>query len=73
MKMIIVKEEFRTLALPLLQCLSDLVIAVHYLPKGYLWSEQLPLTAVGVFGLASSLIGLYGLIQSFRESKYKNI
>ena len=73
MKMVVLREERRVLALPVLQCLSDLIIAVHYLPKGYLWSEQLPLTAVGVFGLISSLIGLYRLIKSFQESKSKNV
>lgn len=45
--------------LTLLQSLSDLMNAVHWLPNGVLWSGKLSLFWVGLFGTVSSMIGLY--------------
>lgn len=61
-----------SLILPLVQCSSDIVLAVHYLPQGLLWSQKLPLPAVGLFGLISSLVGLYRLINDYRSKKLKS-
>lgn len=48
--------------LTLIQNFSDLVNAVHYLPPGFLWSNQLSPIVVGIMGIISSAIGLYKII-----------
>ena len=67
-KIAISKKDQLSLTIPLVQCVSDLILAVHYLPQGFLWSGQLPLTMVGLLGLLSSVLGLYRLIQSSKKS-----
>ena len=67
-KIAISKKDQLSLTIPLVQCVSDLILAVHYLPQGFLWSGQLPLTMVGLLGLLSSVLGLYRLVQSSKKS-----
>lgn len=55
------RERFMHL-LTLLQNLSDLVNAVQFLPRGFLWSGQLSPLIVGIMGIISSTIGLYKLL-----------
>ena len=48
----------------LVQSLSDMVNAVHFLPPGVLWSGRLPTLMVGLVGTISSLLGLYKILRS---------
>ena len=48
--------------LTVVQTLSDLMNAVHWLPKGFLWAGHLTNFWVGFFGTVSSLIGLYKIL-----------
>lgn len=48
----------RTL-LNILQDGSDFMNAVNWLPAGYLWAEKFPTYLVGVFGVISSVCGIY--------------
>ena len=48
--------------LTVVQSLSDLMNAIHWLPEGFLWAGKLPLSWVGIFGTVSSLIGLYKIL-----------
>ena len=48
--------------LNLLQNISDMMNAIHYLPSGVLWGGKLPAVWVGVFGTLSSLLGLYKIL-----------
>ena len=48
--------------LGLVQNLSDMMNAIHYLPLGVLWAGRLPEVMVGVFGTMSSLLGLYKIL-----------
>ena len=48
--------------LVLLQSLSDLINAVHWLPDGILWSGKLSPFCVGLFGTVSSVIRLYNTV-----------
>ncbi len=41
--------------------LSDLMNAVNYLPKGFLWSQTFPRWKVGAFGFIASFAGLLKL------------
>ncbi len=50
------------IVLSIIQSLSDLINAVHWLPEGVLWSGKLPLFWVGLLGTLSSLIGLYKIV-----------
>ena len=50
--------------LTVLQTLSDLMNAVHWLPEGFLWSGKLTCFWVGLFGTVSSVIGLYKVLPS---------
>ncbi len=50
-----------TVMVDLVQLLCDLSLAIHWMPKGFLWGERLPPTWWGLFGTLSSLIGLYKL------------
>lgn len=47
----------------LLMYASDFVVAVNYLPKGYLWAQTLPQWKVGAYGLMASVIGMVKLLQ----------
>jgi len=47
----------------LLMYVSDFVVTVNYLPKGWLWSQKLPQWKVGAYGLTASVIGLVKLLQ----------
>ncbi|CAF0798930.1 unnamed protein product [Didymodactylos carnosus] len=40
---------------------SEFMVAVHYLPRGYLWANSLTYVQVGVFGICSASIRLYAL------------
>ena len=53
-----------TAMLTVLQTLSDLMNAVHWLPEGFLWSGKLTCFWVGLFGTLSSVIGLYKILPS---------
>ena len=53
---------YRRAALSLVQSLSDLVMAVHFLPRGLLWGGRLSTLLVGLCGTASSLLGLYKIL-----------
>ena len=48
--------------LAMVQSMSDLMIAVHWLPGGFLWAQKLPTFWVGLFGTLSSVIGLYKIL-----------
>lgn len=48
--------------LSLVQSVSDLMNAVHWMPEGFLWAGKLSLFWVGVFGTLSSVIGLYKIL-----------
>ena len=37
---------------------ANLGMAIHWLPKGYLWAEKLPNFIVGVLGVISTLAGI---------------
>ena len=50
--------------LSLLQSLSDLMNAINWMPEGFLWSGKLSNFWVGLFGMISSLIGLYKILPS---------
>jgi len=38
---------------------SDLVNAIHWLPKGFLWAGKLTSFQIGLFGLISSVLSIY--------------
>ncbi|CAF1030399.1 unnamed protein product, partial [Didymodactylos carnosus] len=40
---------------------SEFVVAVHYLPRGYLWASSLTYIQVGLFGTCSAFMRLYAL------------
>ena len=44
--------------LSVIESVSNLGMAVHWLPGGYLWSGKLNNTAVGTLGVIASVIGL---------------
>ena len=48
--------------LSMVQSMTDLMIAVHWLPEGFLWAGKLPTFWVGAFGTLSSVIGLYKIL-----------
>lgn len=50
------------LMLDVIQTLCDLVIAIFWMPSGFLWGGKLPALWWGLFGTVSSLIGLYKTI-----------
>ena len=45
--------------LTIVQCLSDMFNAVHWMPPGFLWGGTFSKAMVGLFGTVSSLIDLY--------------
>jgi len=47
--------------LSLVENATNLGMAVHWLPGGYLWSGKLSNAAVGTLGVVSSVIGLVKL------------
>lgn len=58
------EEVFITMSL--LADMADLVIAIHYMPPGFLWSGKLTTFYVGLFGFISSLIPLWRRIQCIK-------
>uniref|UniRef100_T1ISQ4 Peroxisomal membrane protein 11C n=1 Tax=Strigamia maritima TaxID=126957 RepID=T1ISQ4_STRMM len=50
--------------LTIIQNCFDLCNAIHWLPKGFLWSQQLQQWQVGLFGVMSSVIILYKYLQT---------
>ena len=46
----------------LVKCSADILNAVNWLPKGFLWSGKFNTFATGLFGLISSLVGLAQMI-----------
>ena len=38
---------------------ADLVMAVNWLPAGFLWAEKISLSKTAFFGIISSLIGTF--------------
>ena len=40
---------------------SEFIVAIHYLPEGYLWSSKLTYIQVGVFGTCSASLRLFTL------------
>ena len=48
----------------IVQGLCDLSIAIHWMPKGFLWGDKLPPAWWGLFGTVSSVIGLYKMSTS---------
>ena len=53
------KREKFMLQLDLLQFVCDLIMAVFWMPAGFLWGGKLPASCWGLLGTISSLIGLY--------------
>ena len=54
--------------LSLIQYTSDLIIAVHFLPSGFLWSNTLSVTSVGLLGVISSGIALYKCVNNYNNN-----
>ena len=48
--------------LTVIETLSDLMNAVHWMPQGFLWAGKLTNVWVGLFGTVSSLIGLFKVL-----------
>ncbi|CAF0935517.1 unnamed protein product [Adineta steineri] len=46
---------------------TEFMVAVHYLPQGYLWASTLTYIQVGLFGTCSASLRLYALFK-FQES-----
>ena len=38
---------------------ADLSIALHYWPKGWIWSDRLSTGQIGLYGTISSIISIY--------------
>ena len=53
------QRQRRLAALTVVQCLCDLLNAVHWMPRGFLWAGKSPRFLVGLLGTISSLISLY--------------
>jgi peroxin-11C len=58
----VLRSLYTRAAVGVVQSLSDLVMAVHFLPRGVLWGGRLSTVLVGLFGTLSSLIGLYKIL-----------
>lgn len=56
------ETQLRGLMLDMVQNLCDLILAVFWMPPGFLWGGKLSATWWGLFGTISSLIGLYKTI-----------
>ncbi|KAL3885369.1 hypothetical protein ACJMK2_025440 [Sinanodonta woodiana] len=61
-----IKQQLRTLQkehnecmLTMIQCLADLMNAINWLPKGFLWGDTFSRRTTGFFGIISTLIMLY--------------
>jgi len=54
-----IKKKQRDLIIAALRASSDVIFAIHYLPKGYLWAGALKKWHVGALGTFSSVLGLY--------------
>lgn len=52
----------RALVVDMIQSLCDIILAVFWMPPGFLWGGKMPVTWWGLFGTISSLIGLYKTI-----------
>ena len=59
----------RQLCLVALSRMSDLVNAVHWLPRGFLWGGRLPNILVGLFGTLSSVIGLTLMVETMKKKQ----
>ena len=57
----LLKRTQRKEFLSLVESASNLGMAIHWLPGGYLWSGKLSNTTVGALGIVSSVIGLIKL------------
>lgn len=49
---------------------SEFIVAIHYLPEGYLWSSKLSYIQVGVFGTCSASLRLLTLF-TFRNTAWR--
>lgn len=58
------RTQYQLLMLDVVENLCDLVIAVFWMPPGFLWGGRLPALWWGLFGTVASLIGLYKMIVS---------
>ena len=47
----------------------DLVMAVNWLPAGFLWAEKIPMSKNAFFGVISSLLSAGMLIADGRKAK----
>ncbi len=47
----------------LVQDLADLILAIHYMPAGWLWAEKLSLRTVALAGILSSVLKLWELMR----------
>ncbi len=54
--------------LTLVSQVSDMMNAVHYLPKGVLWSQTFPQWKVGLFGFIASFAGWLRLYRVAQRS-----
>ncbi|CAF0906612.1 unnamed protein product [Adineta ricciae] len=46
---------------------TEFIVAVNYLPRGYLWASTLTYIQVGVFGTSSAFLRLFSLFQFHHE------
>lgn len=60
------KREKFMLRLDLIQTVCDLIMAIFWMPAGFLWGGKLPASCWGLLGTISSLIGLYKTISCQR-------
>lgn len=52
----------KALVLNILRDCADLIIAVNYLPSGFLWSSKLHQYQVGFFGSLSAAFRIYSFV-----------
>ncbi|KAK3595431.1 hypothetical protein CHS0354_003426 [Potamilus streckersoni] len=71
-----IKQQLRTLRiehnecmLTMLQCLADLMNAINWLPKGFLWGGSFSGRTTGYFGIISTLIMLYRMWPTDKHQK----
>lgn len=62
------KKQMACLYLDMLQVFCDLIMAIFWMPSGFLWGGKLPAAVWGAAGTISSLLGLYKTITSKADS-----
>lgn len=46
---------------------TEFMVAVNYLPRGYLWASTLTYIQVGILGTSSAFLRLFGLFKYHHE------